>query len=695
MMRVALIAMMLSLAAADANPADANPLAKVIQLMDDLFAKVVKQGEEMDLAYREYVNWCDDAASNKRFEIKTLTSQKEKLDANIGKLTSDISVCDANIDELVKQIATATKELKDATEIRTKEAGEFAKNEAELMDTIDTLSRAIAIISKEMKKNPAFAQVDTTNFKALMQALSSIVDAASFDSAGKQKLMALVQSSQGSESEEDQEPGAPAATVYKSHSADLLDLLEDLKEKAEEDLAALRKAETNAKQNYEMLKQSLDDANKNGNKDLSDEKDLKKKAEEEKANDEKELGMTTKSLAEAESTLATYKAECMQVAADHETSVAGRNEELKTIEMAKKVLVETSSGAVEQSYSLVQLSSKSRVSLKSDEVVSKIEGLARTYHSAALAQLASRIQAVIRLGGSSKDDPFVKVKDLIRELIARLEKEAAAAAEEKAYCDDQMSKTEEKKSELEEDLAKLVANMDKAAATSEKLKGEVKVLQEELANLANLQSEMDKVRADEKAAYDKAVAELTLGLEGVRKALDVLRGYYGNQAESEALLQDGQPAKPVNFKKAEGAGGSIIGILEVVESDFAKNLAEDEQEESDSVAEYEKQTQANKVETTEKQQSVKYKVQEFKALDKALADMASEKETLDTQLKAVNTYYDKIKDRCIAKPEGYEERKRRREAEIAGLKEALSILENDTAPMLVEVHSHRHLRRRL
>jgi septal ring factor EnvC (AmiA/AmiB activator) len=321
--------------------------------------------------------------------------------------------------------------------------------------------------------------------------------------------------------------------------------------------------------------------------------------------------------------------------------------------------------------------------------VSKIKGLARTYHSAALAQLASRIQAVIRLGASSGDDPFVKVKDLIRSLIAQLEKEAAAAAEEKAYCDDQMAKTEEKKSELEEDLAKLTANMDKAAATSETLKGEVKVLQEELANLANMQAEMDKVRADEKAAYDKAVAELTLGLAGVRKALDILRGYYGSQAESEALLQ--QPAKPVNFKKAEGAGGSIIGILEVVESDFAKNMAEDEQEESDSVEAYEKQTQDNKLETTEKQQSVKYKVQEFKALDKALADMASEKETLDTQLKAVNDYYDKIKDRCIAKPESYEERKRRREAEIAGLKEALSILENDTA--FVEIHAHRHLRK--
>merc|ERR1719296_312100 len=164
-MKAAVFGMLLAFAAAEepaaASAANANPLAKVIQLMDDLFAKIVKQGEEADLAYREYKNWCDDAASDKRFEIKTLTAQKGKLDASIGKLTSDISECDSNIDALVKSIATATKELKDATEIREKEAGEFAKDEAELMDTIDTLSRASAIIAKEMKKNPAFAQVDT------------------------------------------------------------------------------------------------------------------------------------------------------------------------------------------------------------------------------------------------------------------------------------------------------------------------------------------------------------------------------------------------------------------------------------------------------------------------------------------------------------------------------------------------------
>ena len=45
-----------------------------------------------------------------------------------------------------------------------------------------------------------------------------------------------------------------------------------------------------------------------------------------------------------------------------------------------------------------------------------VKKLAQTHHSAALAQLASRISAVMRLGG---DDPFAKVKGLISEMIRR------------------------------------------------------------------------------------------------------------------------------------------------------------------------------------------------------------------------------------------------------------------------------------
>merc|ERR1712156_319918 len=110
-------------------------------------------------------------------------------------------------------------------------------------------------------------------------------------------------------------------------------------------------------------------------------------------------------------------------------------------------------------------------------------------------------------------------------------------------------------------------------------------------------------------------------------------------------------------------------------------------QEDDAQSLYDEITQENKVTKTMKDQDVKYKTAEVKSLAKAIAELSSDKETLSTELAAVNEYYAKIKDRCIAKPETYEERKARREAEINGLKQALSILENETA--FVQRRSHR------
>merc|ERR1719499_2993407 len=99
-----------------------------------------------------------------------------------------------------------------------------------------------------------------------------------------------------------------------------------------------------------------------------------------------------------------------------------------------------------------------------------------------------------------------------------------------------------------------------------------------------------------------------------------------------------QPAAPELHDKAHGAGDSIIGILQVVESDFAKNLAEEEKEEADAEAEYQKMTQENSVTKTLKDQDVKYKTQEYTSLDKVIADLTSDRETENAELSAVLEY---------------------------------------------------------
>merc|ERR1719375_1197363 len=282
-------------------------------------------------------------------------------------------------------------------------------------------------------------------------------------------------------------------------------------------------------------------------------------------------------------------------------------------------------------------------------------------------------------------------------MIEKLMKEAAEEADEKAYCDEEMAKTEAKKGELSDAIDKLTAKIDQAAAASARLKAEVKALEEELAALHKLQAGMDKAREEEHAHYVEAKAELEAGLAGVRKALSVLQDYYASKEEDATALLQGatsmsvmmqQPAVPVNHAPATGAGGGIISILEVCESDFAKNLAEEETEESDSQEAYEKLTQENKVSVAEKQQDAKYKGQEAKALDKNIAAESADRDTAQTELSAVLEYYEKLQDRCVAKPETYEVRKQRREAEIAGLKSALSILEGEAFVQ----QSHRGLR---
>merc|ERR1740138_811257 len=200
-------------------------------------------------------------------------------------------------------------------------------------------------------------------------------------------------------------------------------------------------------------------------------------------------------------------------------------------------------------------------------------------------------------------------------------------------------------------------------AKSAKLKEEVATLEKELAALAKAQAEMDKLRAEQKAAFDTNSAELKKGVEGVQLALKVLREYYAKDDKAHGA--------------ADGAGSGIIGLLEVCESDFSKGLAEMIAAEESAVSEYETTTKENDITKATKSQDVKYKVKEAKGLDKATAEANADKAGVQEELDAVLEYYKGIQERCIAKPESYEERVKRREAEIAGLKEALNILEGE------------------
>merc|ERR1719313_2405928 len=121
-----------------------------------------------------------------------------------------------------------------------------------------------------------------------------------------------------------------------------------MKEKAEGQLTELRKAEMNAKHNYEMLEQSLTDSISADTSEMNEAKTAKSNAAENKAVAEGDLAVTKKDLADAEEVLAGMSQSCMQTATDHEASVKGRAEELAVLGKAKTVIQQSASGASAQ-----------------------------------------------------------------------------------------------------------------------------------------------------------------------------------------------------------------------------------------------------------------------------------------------------------------------------------------------------------
>merc|ERR1719267_442392 len=357
-----------------------SPMEKTIQLLEGLSAKIVKEGEVESKLFEKFTAYCNDESKETQFEIKTSKGDAERASATVADETAKIGAAEAKIEELSTTIATAEKDLASATTIREKENADFTKLEKELMEAVSMLERAIAIIEREMAKT-GFIQGGAA-MKKISDALEGVVTAAGVNTADRAKITALLLAQSGDEdlALELQPGGAPDPAAYKSKSGGIVSVLEDMLEKAKGELAAAQKAEMNAKFDYDMLKQKLEDMMANGEKVMDETKKAKAAAEEAKAIASGELDTASKTLSEGESHLKDLQNECMAKAEEYETSQHSRSEELTALDTAKKILVEKTAGAAEREYSFIQVSAKTRVGVRAkqakDDVLNLIQGLA-------------------------------------------------------------------------------------------------------------------------------------------------------------------------------------------------------------------------------------------------------------------------------------------------------------------------------
>merc|ERR1740130_2396933 len=310
-----------------------------------------------------------------------------------------------------------------------------------------------------------------------------------------------------------------------------------------------------------------------------------------------------------------------------------------------------------------------------NSVVELLHSQGNKLHSTLLIGLANQIKA----------DPFAKVKKLIQDLIERLLAEAADEANQKGWCDKATADAEQKRTYAVEKIAELNAGSAELEATIGKLNEELEVLGEEIPDLENKQEEATSMRKDEHAENQATVMEAEAGLEAVNEAIDILDKFYKTAAKESVdlgLVQKGplDDAPDSGFDNGEaytGAGGEsggILGMLDVIKSDFERTVSVTNKNEASNEKEYQKFMKESSISLVEKQMAEELKT---KQRDDALEELESADEDLRSQtdiLKVAIRELLELKPTCVDTGMSYEERVARREDEIESLKKALCTL---------------------
>jgi hypothetical protein len=666
------------------SAASISPVMKVVELLDECKAKVEKDLAAESAAMEEYTVFCDDELKDKAYAIDTAEREILGLDATVESSNAQGAALADEISTLGSTMAAKNGELYDATKNREASTADFQAAESELLTSIDQLGRAATVLKSGM----SFAQghARSKKMKDVVDALKNVIEAAWVDVSSKKKLHSFLQARAAAAEDDDLSFSQPQAKMvaFSSSSGAILDTIKDMQGKAEDTLSSLRKKELSDAHTYAMLKSGLEAELSHGAEKLSMAKKGKAASEEAAASATKKGTDTKKAKAADESYSKTLKTECETKASEWAAREKSAKDEVAAVSKAKEILLSgvkafvqvAAETKVHRGWSPDDDDEDDKTAAVRSKVVKVLTDLAGNHHSFALAQVAS----------IARSDPFVKVRGLIESMISKLLKEAQEEATREAFCQEEMGKSTKSKEEKMMTMDKLDTRIDGASSTIAQLNEDIKTLDAEIAEIDSAMKEATELRAKELADYTKASKDFKESAEAVAKAIEVLKNFY-----SGSLLQVSSKTTSKNRQPAFGAAKSdtastIISVLEMAEEDFTTLLAETESEEDEAATAFATLSDENKVSKAEKLAAAKGKASEVKSLTVQLGHSEEDKASVTSELSAVNSYLDKLKPECESKAMSYAEKKAAREAEIAGLKEALSILEGSA--VLVQVGQH-------
>jgi len=402
--------------------------------------------------------------------------------------------------------------------------------------------------------------------------------------------------------------------------------------------------------------------------------------------------MTESLKAEDEKKLSDTRTECHEKSEEYENNQVVRAEEVKVIQQAIDLLSsdEVSGTADKHLPALVQLRHRNRRALvqlrggsgseSPEDSMRREKMVYMLRHNA--QQIGSRYLSLVAT--HAQTDPFGKVKKMIKDLIVKLMEQANAEADQKGYCDAELSANKQTRTNKQTEVEELSAGADKAESDIATLSEELSELNNAASELRGQQAEATKLRSEEHARNTKTVAEARAAQVAVERATKVLKDFYGNAQGGSALLQSEDQeglqqemtqASKEPYTGMQSASGGVIGFLEVVLSDFARLETQTTSDEDTAASEYKKFMDESTQNIAVTDTAIRHKTETRQQLMTKAANMKKDLQYTQKELDAALAYYDKLKPQCVDNGLSYEERVRMREEEIQSLKEALQVLD--------------------
>jgi len=631
----------------------ATPVTKVIDLLKNMVEKGKEDKVAEETRYEAFRKFClktiDDtthAITTSDERIEFLTAENEKLAADAARQQAEVAVHDDDI-------SVWHGDKKAARKVRNLEETDFAAKDKDYAESLDALERAIAV----MKQNQSNTDENYAT-AALLQAQLLI------PKEQRNLIDAFLQN--------------PAETrgsaQYEFQSKGIVDLLQQLHDKFRSEHKNLQQTEEVNRNEFERLMLDMDNKIKEATRQRTEKNASANQKLETKGKNEGEIKDLTVTRNDDQKFLDDTKANCQQKADDFASRNQLRADEIKALEAAINILkngaVDTAEAHTFRNTAFLQLRSSTVGDNDRDRVVAYLEGRAAHLHSRSLSALVLKMS----------EDPFTKVKQMIQDLVARLQAEAGDEAKAKAVCDKQLDENEARRSEKTTQTVQLNAEKEELEADIAKLAEQLATLDAEIKELGEQMATAQTNRANEKEKNATVVKDAKAAQEAVEQATRVLQDFYAKAGQATAFVEQ-RPVAPETFDRPyqgmQAESGGVIGVLEVIKSDYARLEAETKAEEEQSAAEHKQFMADARASQAQKKKDVEHKTLRKQDQEQALGEKKTDLEATQESLGGYLKEYGDIRATCLDTGLSYEDRVEQRKAEIESLRQALKILRGE------------------